>query len=166
MSGAAPIVVGVLGDRPGPPGPMIDEMRKVVDGAVSAGRIDRPVVFVTDITEGLPEGTAANVKAGFQPPGRPGRVIIMGPSVTDNGLVVRDLADGARVPCVNWTGSERHPQRVDVPLPDRLPRRGAPCAGQTHRLPGLRRVAVVQDRSPIGSRYGPSSMTRWPGSDC
>ncbi len=153
MSGAAPIVVGVLGDRPGPPGPMIDEMRKVVDGAVSAGRIDRPVVFVTDITEGLPEGTAANVEAGFRRLVEQNALIIMGPSVTDNGLVVRDLADGARVPCVNWSGSEAtrgewmfHYQIGSLEEePHVLARHIASL--------GLRRVAVVQDRSPIGSRY-------------
>ena len=65
MSGAAPIVVGVLLDRPGPPGPMIDEIRGVVDAAVAAGRIDRPVIFVIESTVGLPEGSAANVTAGF-----------------------------------------------------------------------------------------------------
>ncbi len=45
MSGAAPIVVGVLLDRPGIPGPMIDGMRGVVDAAVATGRIDRPVTL-------------------------------------------------------------------------------------------------------------------------
>ena len=61
MSDVAPIVVGVLLDHPGPESPMIGEMRRVVDQAVSAGRLDRDVSFVTEVTDGLPQGTAAAV---------------------------------------------------------------------------------------------------------
>jgi branched-chain amino acid transport system substrate-binding protein len=154
MGGTAPIAVGVLGDRPGPPGPMIDEMRRVVDRAVSVGRIDRPVTFIADTTEGLPEGTAANVAAGFRRLIEQDVLIIMGPSVTDNALVVRELADAAQVPCVNWSGSDAtrsewmfHYQIGSLEEEPHLLARHIASLG-------LRRVALVQDRSPIGNRYG------------
>lgn len=132
---------------------MIDEMRRVVDTAVASGRIDRPVTFITDIAEGLPEGTAANVEAAFHRLVAHGALIIMGPTVTDNGLVAKGLADRAGVPCCNWTGSEAtrsewmfHYQIGSLEEEPHL------LAGHIAAL-GLRRVAVVQDRSPIGNRY-------------
>jgi ABC-type branched-subunit amino acid transport system substrate-binding protein len=154
MSGAAPIVVGVLGDRPGPEGPMIGEIRRVVDAAVASGRLDRPVTFVTEITEGLPEGTAANVTAGFHRLAAQDVLIIMGPTVTDNGLVATELADAHRIPCCNWTGSDRtrsewmfHYQIGSLEEEPYL------LADHLAFL-GHKRVALIQDRSPIGNRYG------------
>jgi branched-chain amino acid transport system substrate-binding protein len=153
MSGAKPIVVGVLGDRPGGSG-MTDEMRRVVDAAVASGRIDRPVTFVEDITDGLPEGTAASVTAGFWRLVAQDALVIMGPTVTDNGLIATELADEARIPCCNWTGSDRtrsewmfHYQIGSLEEEPHL------LAGHLASL-GHKRVALVQDRSPIGNRYG------------
>jgi branched-chain amino acid transport system substrate-binding protein len=153
MSGAKPIVVGVLGDRPGGSG-MSDEMRRVVDAAVASGRIDRPVTFVEDVTDGLPEGTAASVTAGFWRLVEQDALVIMGPTVTDNGLIATELADEARIPCCNWTGSDRtrsewmfHYQIGSLEEEPHL------LANHLAAL-GHRRVALVQDRSPIGNRYG------------
>jgi ABC-type branched-subunit amino acid transport system substrate-binding protein len=133
---------------------MVDEMRRVVDAAVASGRIDRPVTFVEDVTDGLPEGTAASVTAGFWRLVAQDALIIMGPTVTDNGLIATDLADEARIPCINWTGSDRtrsewmfHYQIGSLEEEPHL------LAGHLASL-GHRRVALVQDRSPIGNRYG------------
>jgi branched-chain amino acid transport system substrate-binding protein len=154
MSGAKPIVVGVLGDRPGDQSAMVGVMREVVDAAVASGRIDRPVEFVVDITDGLPEGTAASVTAGFHRLVAQDALVIMGPTVTDNGLVATELADEFRVPCCNWTGSDRtrsewmfHYQIGSLEEEPHL------LAGHLTSL-GHKRVALVQDRSPIGNRYG------------
>jgi branched-chain amino acid transport system substrate-binding protein len=154
MTGAAPSVVGVLLDRPGIPGPMIDGMRGVVDAAVATGRIDRPVTFVIESTVGLPEGSAANVTAGFHRLLASDPLVIMGPTVTDNGLVVKDLADATRIPCCNWTGSDAtrsewmfHYQIGSLEEEPHL------LAGHLASL-GHRRIALIQDRSPIGNRYG------------
>jgi len=154
MSAAKPIVVGVLGDRPGDQSALVGVMRDVVDAAVASGRIDRPVQFVVDITDGLPEGTAASVTAGFHRLVAQDALVIMGPTVTDNGLVATELADEFRIPCCNWTGSDRtrsewmfHYQIGSLEEEPHL------IAGHLASL-GHRRVALVQDRSPIGNRYG------------
>ena len=154
MSSAEPIVVGILLDRPGPPGPMIDELRRVVGEAVATGRIDRPVTFVVESTVGLPEGTAANVAEGFDRLLASHPLVIMGPTVTDNGLVAKELADHIRIPCCNWTGSDAtrsewmfHYQIGSLEEEPHL------LANHLEAL-GHRRLALVQDRSPIGNRYG------------
>ena len=154
MSSAEPIVVGILADRSGPPGPMIETLKGVVTQAVTAGRIDRPVEFLYESTVGLPEGSAANVTAGFHRLVAADALVIMGPTVTDNGLVVKDLADAARIPCCNWTGSEAtrsewmfHYQIGSLEEEPHL------LAGHVASL-GHERIALVQDRSPIGNRYG------------
>ena len=151
---AEPIIVGVLLDRPGPPGPMIDVMRGVVDAAIASGRIDRPVNFVIEPTIGLPEGSAANVTAGFHRLVEQNALVIMGPTVTDNGLVATELADEFRIPCCNWTGSDGtrsewmfHYQIGSLEEEPHL------IAGRLAAL-GHQRVALIQDRSPIGNRYG------------
>jgi branched-chain amino acid transport system substrate-binding protein len=154
MTSAEPIVVGILADRSGPPGPMIHTMKGVVHHAVTAGRIDRPVEFLYESTVGLPEGTAANVTAGFHRLVAGNAIVIMGPTVTDNGLVVKELADAARIPCCNWTGSDAtrsewmfHYQIGSLEEEPHL------LADHVASL-GHRRIALVQDRSPIGNRYG------------
>lgn len=159
MSGAKPIVVGVLGDRPGDQSAMVGVMREVVEAAVAVGRIDRPVNFVVDITDGLPEGTAASLTAGFHRLVAQDALVIMGPTVTDNGLVATELADEFRIPCCNWTGSDRtrsewmfHYQIGSLEEEPHL------MAGHMASL-GHKRVALVQDRSPSAIATVPSSRT-------
>ena len=154
MSAAKPIVVGVLGDRPGDQSAMVGVMRDVVDAAVASGSIDRPVQCVVDITDGLPEGTAASVTAGFHRLVAQDALVIMGPTVTDNGLVATELADEFRIPCCNWTGSDRtrsewmfHYQIGSLEEEPHL------IAGHLESL-GHQRVALVQDRSPSGTAMG------------
>jgi ABC-type branched-subunit amino acid transport system substrate-binding protein len=133
---------------------MIDVMRGVVDAAIASGRIDRPVNFVIEPTIGLPEGSAANVTAGFHRLVEQNALVIMGPTVTDNGLVATELADEFRIPCCNWTGSDGtrsewmfHYQIGSLEEEPHL------IAGRLAAL-GHQRVALIQDRSPIGNRYG------------
>ena len=154
MSDVAPIVVGVLLDHPGPESPMIGEMRRVVDQAVASGRLDRPVTFVTEVSDGLPRGTAAAVTASFERLVAKDVLIIMGPTITDNGLIARDLADQAQVPCCNWTGSDRtrsewmfHYQIGSLEEEPHL-------LANHLEAQGCRRLVLVQDQSPIGARYG------------
>lgn len=154
MSGAAPIVVGVLADRPGPEDALVAEVRRVVDRAVAAGTLDRPVEIVTETANGLPQGTAAEVAGAFGRLVARHPLVVLGPSITDNGLVARELADAAQVPCCNWTGSEatRSEWMFQYQIGS-LEEEPHLLAAHLSAL-GHRRVALVQDRSPIGQRYG------------
>src|SRR6202012_218388 len=110
--------------------------------------------LVVETVAGLPEGTAGAIADAFARLVEHHPLAILGPSVTDNGLVARDLADRAGVPCCNWTGSDRtrsewmfHYQIGSLEEEPHL------LAGHLASL-GHNRVALVQDRSPIGNRYG------------
>ncbi|HLN16191.1 MAG TPA: ABC transporter substrate-binding protein [Acidimicrobiales bacterium] len=152
MNGAEPILVGVLTEHEG--GATVEGVRRVVDEAVASGRLDRRVEFVVEQANGLPRGTAAAIVAAFDRLEAKGVLAILGPAITDNGLVARDLADRAEVPCLNWTGSDRtrsewmfHYQIGSL--------EEEPFLLAAHLVErGLVRVAIVEDRSPIGRRYG------------
>ncbi|HMD47024.1 MAG TPA: ABC transporter substrate-binding protein [Acidimicrobiales bacterium] len=154
MDEVEPMVVGVLVEFEGGGSGTVDGARQVVDEAVAAGRLDRPVRFVVETSNGLPRGTAASVEAAFGRLVDRGVLAILGPAITDNGLIVRDLADAFRVPCLNWTGSDRtrsewmfHYQIGSL--------EEEPFLLAAHLVAsGIGRVVVVEDRSPIGHRYG------------
>jgi branched-chain amino acid transport system substrate-binding protein len=155
VPGAHPVLIGVLldietvGDTMAGAAP-----RLALDDVAASGRLDREIVFVQESAPGLPHGTAAAVEEAFHRLVARGVLAIVGPAVTDNGLVVRDLADAARVPCINWTGCDLtrsewmfHYQVGSLEEEPHL------LASRLYDA-GHRSVVLVQDRSPIGARYG------------
>jgi ABC-type branched-subunit amino acid transport system substrate-binding protein len=145
------VLIGVLVDHPGAG----DTLGGIGDLAIAdTGGLDRPLAFVEEEADALPHGTAASVEAAFERLVRRGVVAILGPAITDNGLVARDLADAARVPCINWTGCDQtrsewmfHYQVGSLEEEPHV--LAAHLASGGHR-----RVVLLQDRSPIGRRYG------------
>ena len=116
-------------------------------------RLGEAIEFVSRQADGLPGGSAESVIANFDELVAEGVAAIVGPSISDNGLIVRDLADRAEVPCINYTGGaftrgaymfhyqvgslEEEP----VLLAEHL--RAADC----------HRVAVLYDETPVGTSY-------------
>jgi ABC-type branched-subunit amino acid transport system substrate-binding protein len=148
------VAVGILRDHPGAGGERFARALELGLADVRAGgRLAHDVTLVEEEAEGLPRGTRASVEAAFARLAARDVVAVVGPAITDNGLVVRDLADTARVPCINWTGGEVtrsawmfHYQVGSLEEePAFLARRLADG--------GLRRVALVNDDSLVGRRY-------------
>lgn len=153
--GPAPIRIGVLHDRPGDDGGAGFErlVRLGVDEVAASGALDREFEFVHAEGQGLPQGTAHAVEQAFHRLVGQGVLAVIGPAINDNGLVARDLADAARIPCINYTGGEQtrsewmfHYQVGS--LEDEPTVLARYLAGR-----GLTSAAVVYDRSPIGQRY-------------
>jgi ABC-type branched-subunit amino acid transport system substrate-binding protein len=151
---AAPIRIGLLFDYPQHDGG--DSIAHAVQSGIAdaaGARLDRDVELVRVLAAGLPGGTAFAIESAFAELVATGVLAIVGPSISDNGVIVRDLADAAGVPCVNYTGGaitrsewmfhyqvgslEEEP----AVLADHLAARGLP------------RVAVVHDHSPVGNQY-------------
>src|SRR3954447_9970798 len=156
---AAPVRVGILHDMSDavddefPGGSLEARLRPAVEERVASGRLDRNVEFVHAAGLGLPEGSAAAVARAFGALDEQDVLLVVGPAVGDHARVATPLANEARLPTINWAGTERargefmfHLQvgsheDESVLLIEHL-------AGR-----GLRRVAVVADDSPIGRRH-------------
>jgi branched-chain amino acid transport system substrate-binding protein len=152
---AAPMLLGILYDFPqADHGAAFEEAVRVGLDTVSAtGRLDRAVEFVARQSAGLPAGTAHDVTKTFGELVDAGVLAVIGPSISDNGLIVGPLADAVGVPCINYTGGERtrsefmfHYQVGSL--------EEEPSALAAYLLEESRsKVAVVYDRSPVGRRY-------------
>jgi ABC-type branched-subunit amino acid transport system substrate-binding protein len=155
MAHTRPALIGVLLDIETPGDTMGGPPSKLaIEDVAASGRLDREIEFVQETAGGLPHGTAAAVEDAFHRLVARGVLAIVGPAVTDNGLVVRDLADAARVPCINWTGCDL--TRSEWMFHYQVGSLEEEPSLLAHRLyaAGHRRVVMVQDRSPIGNRYG------------
>src|SRR5437899_199065 len=110
---AAPIRVGILHDMTDdvddelPDSSLEARLRPPIDARVASGRLDREVEFVHAAGRGLPEGSAAAVERAFRELDAQDVVLIVGPAVGDNALVATPLAEQARLPTINWAGTER-----------------------------------------------------------
>ena len=147
----APIRIGLLYDFPQHDGG--DSFATAVQLGIDTVALDRPVELVRGLAAGLPSGTAFDVEQKFAALERQGALAIVGPAISDNGIVVRDLADAAGLPCINYTGGaitrsefmfhyqvgslEEEP----AVLVDHLAARS------------LSSVVLVHDRSPVGEGY-------------
>ena len=150
----APVCIGILHDRPQPDGGEGFE-RIVRIGArevAETRKLDRELEFIHANGLGLPMGTARAVEDAFASLVDQGALAIIGPAISDNGLIARDLADAARTPCINYTGGEQtrsewmfHYQVGSL--------EDEPTVLARHiAARGLKSAALVHDRSPIGQR--------------
>ncbi|HWC39169.1 MAG TPA: ABC transporter substrate-binding protein, partial [Acidimicrobiales bacterium] len=105
---AAPVLIGVLYDFPqGDGGAGFEEaVRLGIDEVAAGGRLDRPIELVPRQAPGLPAGTAHGVEEVFRDLASTGVLAALGPAISDNGLVVKSLADASGLPCINYTGGE------------------------------------------------------------
>jgi ABC-type branched-subunit amino acid transport system substrate-binding protein len=148
---AAPIRIGLLYDFPQQD--KGDSFATAVELGLGEAAIDRPVELVRELAAGLPAGTAFDVEQKFSSLEQQGVLAIVGPSISDNGLIARDLADAAGLPCVNYTGGaitrSAHMFHYQVGSLEEEPA----VLAEYLAAHGIGRVAVVHDRSPVGQHY-------------
>jgi len=152
---AAPVLIGLLFDFPQhDSGASFEEaVRLGLDEVAGAGHLDRPIELVARQTAGLPLGTEHDVKTAFRDLDEAGVLLILGPSISDNGLIVQPLADAAQLPCINYTGGEM--TRGEFMFHYQVGSLEEEPAVLARRLAqrGLRSAAVIHDHSPVGRRY-------------
>jgi ABC-type branched-subunit amino acid transport system substrate-binding protein len=149
----APVVIGLLFDFPqGDGGDSFEEAVRL--GVAEAGdRLDRPITYVRAAKRGLPLGTAREVELGFTELLDAGALAIIGPSISDNGLFVRDLADSAGIACINYTGGEMTRSEWMFHYQVGSLEEEPAVLAEHLAARGCRSAAVVHDHSPVGSRY-------------
>jgi ABC-type branched-subunit amino acid transport system substrate-binding protein len=152
---AAPVLIGILYDFPQADGGagFEEAVRIGIDEVAASGRLDRSLELVPRQAPGLPAGTAHRVEAVFRELESTGVVAALGPSISDNGLVVKPLADAFGLPCINYTGGEitrsEHVFHYQVGSLEEEPAVLAEHLVQR----SLRSAAVIHDHSPVGRRY-------------
>jgi branched-chain amino acid transport system substrate-binding protein len=149
---AAPIRIGLLFDFPQHDGG--DSFATAVEVGLSTAQLDRPVELARELAGGLPAGTAFDVEQKFVALERQGVLAIVGPSISDNGLVVRDLADAAGLPCINYTGGAITRSEFMFHYQVGSLEEEPAVLVDLLRSRGVSRVAVIHDRSPVGRHYG------------
>jgi ABC-type branched-subunit amino acid transport system substrate-binding protein len=156
---ARPIRVGILHDMSDdvddemPDSSLEARVRPALGALAASGRLDRDVEFVHAAGMGLPEGTAAAVKRAFRALDEQDVLLVVGPAVGDNALVATPLADQARLPTINWAGTERARSDYMFHLQVGSHEEESVLLARHVGALGARRVVVIYDRSPIGRRY-------------
>jgi len=154
-SGPEPVLIGVLYDFPQSDGGASFEeaLRRGIDEVAARGRLDRGVELLRREARGLPGGTAHHVEGSFRELVDAGALIAVGPSISDNGLIVGPMADRFEIPCINYTGGERTrgPFMFHYPVGS-LAEEPAVLVGHLHRV-GASRAAVLYDNTPVGRGY-------------
>ena len=150
-----PILIGLLYDFPqGDGGAGFEEaLRLGLDDVAATGRLDRAVEFVSCHVRGLPSGSEHEMVQGFDEIEASGALVMVGPSISDNALIVAPLCDAARFPAINYTGGERTRSEYMFHYQIGSLEEEPPMLAQRLADRGLRSCAVISDQSPVGRRY-------------
>jgi branched-chain amino acid transport system substrate-binding protein len=153
---ATPLRVGILNDLSSGPPALTDIgywLRLCVEEVAKQGRIDRAIEFVNAFGLGFPSGSAAAVEEAYASLVDQDVVLIVGPAIGDNALVATPLTERARVPTINWAGSER--ARGDYMFHLQVGSHEDESIVLARHLAtlGVQRIGVVFDQSPIGQRH-------------
>jgi branched-chain amino acid transport system substrate-binding protein len=129
-------------------------LRLGLQTVVDSGRLDDQVEIVHAVGLGLPlpGGSAYAVERAFVELAEQRVAAIVGPAISDNAIVVQPLADRARIPTLNYTGSEETRSEYGFQyqlgsLEDEPSFLASNLVGR-----GLTRVTVQRDGSYVGRR--------------
>jgi ABC-type branched-subunit amino acid transport system substrate-binding protein len=151
----APVLIGIIYDFPqADDGASFETaLRLGIDEVAAHGRLDRPVELLSRHARGLPGGTAHHVEVTFTELIESGALVAVGPSISDNGLIVGPMADAAGIPCINYTGGERTrgPFMFHYPVGSLAEE---PAVLVNHLVAQeSTRTAVIYDNTPVGRGY-------------
>ena len=122
-------------------------------GLATVAGLDTPIEFVRRDANGLPAGTEEEVAAGFRALAAEDVAVVLGPSISDNAMVVTPIADELEVPCINYTGgAHTRSHWVFHYQVGSLEEEPAVLARHLESR-GLQRPAVVYDDSAVGHGY-------------
>ena len=127
--------------------------RAVVHGLDRAGFPTAGATITRHETLGLPAGRLEDVVAGYETLVAAGVDLVLGPSISDNCLAARDVADRLRVPAINYSGGERTRSEWMFHYQIGSLEDEPPLLTARMRERGLGSCAIVHDASVVGERY-------------
>jgi branched-chain amino acid transport system substrate-binding protein len=154
---AKTVRVGVLHDmHAGPPvvGDITPWLEREVAIVQASGRLDANVEFVHAYGLGLPTGSAENVTRAFMELARQDDIVMLaGPAIGDNALIVTPLVEHERIPTINWAGAERARGEYMFHLQVGSHEDESLVVARHMQAVGATRLGVIYDQSPIGTRH-------------
>jgi branched-chain amino acid transport system substrate-binding protein len=158
MAGVEPFKVGFLNEGLGDDAGAFEQgvgamFRFRFEEAFAAGEVDRPIELVVRAGRGLPQGTAKAVCDAWTALADDGVLVIIGPGITDNCIAVVPLFESRGVPTINFPGTTRSRGRYGFHYQIGALYDDGPLIARAMERRGLRDVAVVRDRSPIGAEF-------------
>jgi branched-chain amino acid transport system substrate-binding protein len=153
-----PFLVGVLDEGLTPEADAFAEaflrpIRLRFDEALAAGEVDRPIEIVVERGRGLPAGTAKAVEDAWLRLHAGGALLVLGPGITDNCLAVTPLFERHGLATLNFPGTTDTRGEYGFHYQLGALYEDGPLAARAIAAAGMREVAVIRDRSPIGREF-------------
>lgn len=132
----------------------IDPTILAIEDALNEGVHSRgPVQLVIADARGLPRENYRKVIEGYRWLVQQGCVVVIGPLISDNCLVVQETANELRVPCIGWTGAHRFASEYCFTVANGdIPTEGAMCA-QWLAGRGIDKVGMFWEQGSSGRDY-------------
>ncbi|MDZ7676835.1 MAG: ABC transporter substrate-binding protein [Acidimicrobiales bacterium] len=132
----------------------IDPTILAIEDALNEGVFGRgPVQLVIADARGLPRENHRKLLDGYRWLVEQGCVVVLGPLISDNCLLVQDLANELEVPCIGWTGAHRFASEYCFTVANGdIPTEGVMCAQWLHAQ-GLRKIGMFWEQGSSGRDY-------------
>jgi branched-chain amino acid transport system substrate-binding protein len=132
----------------------IDPTILAIEDALNEGIWSRsPIQLVIADARGLPRENYRKVIDGYRRLVDQGCVVVLGPLISDNSLVLQDMANELGVACIGWTGAHRFASEYCFTVANGdIPTEGAMCA-QWLKQKGLQKVGLFWEQGSSGRDY-------------
>jgi ABC-type branched-subunit amino acid transport system substrate-binding protein len=132
----------------------LDPTILAIEDALNEGVWARsPVQLVIADARGLPRENYRKVIEGYKWLVDQGCVVVLGPLISDNSLVLQDTANELGVACIGWTGAHKFASEYCFTVANGdIPTEGAMCAHWL-RQQGHRRVGLFWEAGSSGKDY-------------
>ena len=132
----------------------IDPTILALEDALNEGVWARsPVQLVVADARGLPRENYKKVIDGYRWLVDQGCVVVLGPMISDNSLVLQDTANELGVACIGWTGAHKFASEYCFTVANGdIPTEGTMCA-QWLKAQGLERVGLFWEAGSSGKDY-------------
>ncbi len=132
----------------------IDPTILAIEDALNEGVFTRgPVQLVIADARGLPRENYRKVIEGYRWLVEQGCVVVLGPMISDNSLVLQDTANELGVACIGWTGAHKFASEYCFTVANGdIPTEGTMCAQWLYQR-GLRKVGLFWEQGSSGRDY-------------
>ncbi len=132
----------------------IDPTILAIEDALNEGVFARgPIQLVIADARGLPRENYRKVIEGYRWLVDQGCVVVLGPLISDNSLVVQDTANELGVACIGWTGAHKFASEYCFTVANGdIPTEGVMCA-QWMKNQGFGKVGMFWEQGSSGKDY-------------